>query len=192
MTDKPTEFDRRTVLQSVAGLALAQVALAVGRPSAAVAADTLPHPPGKPGDFDFLTGSWSISHRKRKGEAWDEFKGEATVHGILGGVASVEELRIPARNFSGMGLRLLDVEKKVWSDFWVNSRSGVLTTPGTTGYFENGAGIFVSEDEEDGKKTVVRGVWDRITPKSCRWSQGMSTDGGKTWVDDWFMDWVRV
>jgi hypothetical protein len=43
------------------------------------------------------------------------------VHGILAGVGSVEELRIPARNFSGMGLRLLDLEKKVWADHWVNA-----------------------------------------------------------------------
>jgi hypothetical protein len=35
-------------------------------------------------------------------------------------------------------------------------------------------------------------VWDRITPKSCRWFQGVSRDGGKSWDDGWFMDWTRV
>ena len=54
---------------------------------------------------------------------------EATVVGILGGIASIEELRIPARGFSGMGLRLLDVEKKIWSDHWVNAKSGVVAVP---------------------------------------------------------------
>lgn len=49
-------------------------------------------------------------------DEWIEFDGEATVHAILAGVGSVEELRTPARNFSGLGLRLLDVEKKVWAD----------------------------------------------------------------------------
>ena len=58
---------------------------------------------GKPSDFDFLSGSWKIRNRQLKDGAWDEFEGEATVHGLLAGVASVEELRIPARNFSGMG-----------------------------------------------------------------------------------------
>jgi len=43
-----------------------------------------------------------------------------------------------------MGLRLLDVENKVWSDFWVNSKSGVLVSPGTTGHFVDGAGIFLA------------------------------------------------
>jgi hypothetical protein len=35
--------------------------------------------------------------------AFDEFESEATAFSILGGLASVEELRMPARSFSGMG-----------------------------------------------------------------------------------------
>jgi hypothetical protein len=150
--------------------------------------------PGRPGDFDFLSGEWRIHHRQPQmgSEEWIEFDGEATVHGILAGVGSVEELRIPARKFSGMGLRLLDVEKKVWSDHWVNANSGVMTVPGVTGSFENGAGIFVSDDEEDGKPVKWVGVWDLITPKSCRWRQAFSRDAGKTWQQTWIMDWRRA
>src|SRR5262245_59843039 len=74
--------------------------------------------PGRPGDFNFLAGEWRISHRQLQGATkWDEFHGEATCWTILGGVGSVEELRIPARNFSGMALRLLDVQNRTWSDF---------------------------------------------------------------------------
>lgn len=152
--------------------------------------------PGKPGDFDFLSGEWRIHHWQPKtgthSQEWIEFDGEATVHGILAGICSVEELRIPARNFSGMGLRLLDVEKKVWSDHWVNAKSGVVTSPGVTGSFENGAGIFISEEEVDGQKTQFAGIWDLITPKSCRWRQAVSRDGGKTWEQNWIMDWRRA
>ena len=108
------------------------------------------------------------------------------------GIGSVEELRIPARNFSGMGLRLLDVEKRIWSDYWVNARSGVLGAAGLTGVFRKGVGNFTAEDVDNGQPITVRGVWDRITPTSCRWRQGVSRDGGKTWDDNWFMDWVRV
>lgn len=150
--------------------------------------------PGKPGDFDFLAGEWKIKHRRMPGEnkEWDVFEGEATCWSILGGVVSIEELRIPARNFSGMGIRVLDVENKIWNDFWVNSKSGVLGPTGQPGSFENGAGIFTS-DEMDGDKPIkVRGMWDKITPTSCRWSQSISYDGGKTWVDNWVMDWQRA
>ena len=159
----------------------------------ALSAAIAPPPVGKPGDFDFLTGEWRIQNRFREPDGtWIEFPGEATVVGILAGIASIEELRIPARNFSGMGLRLLDVEKKVWSDHWVNARSGVVGVPGQLGVFENGAGTFLSEGEGEAGPELYRGVWDRITANGCRWFQGTSRDGGKTWDDSWFMDWTRA
>lgn len=59
----------------------------------------------------------------------DGYRTQLTGPGNRAGIGSVEELRIPARNFSGMGLRLLDVERRLWADHWVNARSGVLTPP---------------------------------------------------------------
>lgn len=185
------EAQRRALLQSAAGLAMGGLAAEAG------AATTLPPPPpGKPGEFDFLAGHWKISHRRLKKagtDDWDVFKGEASCWTILAGVGSVEELRIPERGFSGMGLRLLDLENKVWNDFWVNGKSGVLTTPGLTGGFANGVGTFTAEEKDANDKPIlVRGVWDRITPTSCRWHQASSSDGGRSWAADWFMDWVRA
>lgn len=179
--------DRRTVLGAAAGAA---ALLAGGSQAAAPVKPT----PGKPGDFNFLAGEWRIKHRRLPpgAKAWDEFEGEATCWNILGGVGSVEELRIPSRGFSGMGLRLLDMTTHVWSDFWVNAKSGVLTTPGQTGSFENGVGIFGADDMDGDKPIKVRGIWDQITPKSCRWSQAVSYDGGRTWAENWVMQWTRV
>jgi hypothetical protein len=91
-----------------------------------------------------------------------------------------------------MGLRLLDVKQAQWSDFWVNATSGELGAPGLRGSFESGAGIFEEASEEGGKPVLYRSVWDRITTTSCRWQQGASRDGGKTWALDWSMDWTRV
>ena len=87
--------------------------------------------PGKPGLFHFLTGGWCIHHRQPPAgsDEWIEFDGEATVHRILAGVGSIEELRIPARKFSGLARRLLDVEKKVWADHGLYAVSGVMTVP---------------------------------------------------------------
>ena len=179
-------MDRRTLLQSAAGLAIGQMAAAGAAPVAA-------QPEGKRGDFDFLAGRWNIHHRQLKpGGEWDEFDGDASCWTVWGGGGSIEELRIPARNFMGMGIRLLEVEKRVWSDFWVNARDGVLTTPGMTGVFVDGVGSFFADDDEAGPAIKVRGVWALITPRSCRWHQAVSRDGGSTWQENWFMDWVRA
>ena len=183
MTARP-DAARRALIKAASALALAPALSSAVAPVAAA--------PGAPRDFDFLTGDWTISHRRLKGDGtWDEFTGEATCWSILGGVGSIEELRIPARKFAGMGLRLLDVEKQVWNDFWVNAQSGVLTTPGLTGSFVDGVGTFEADDVDGTTPIKVRGVWDRITKSSCRWYQTVSRDGGKTWQPNWFMDWVR-
>lgn len=182
------DIARRTVLQTAAIAAIGQI---IAAPSTAAPS----HATGKPGDFNFLAGEWRIKHRRLKTQDtddWDVFEGEATCWNVLGGVASIEELRIPARNFSGMGIRLCDVEKHVWADFWINSRSGVLTPPGLMGTFENGVGTFVADDVDGDKPIKVRGVWDRITAKSHRWRQAVSRDGGRTWAENWFMDWLRA
>lgn len=179
---------RRVLLQAAVGVT-GGMALGIPVARAGVAAPTAN---GQAGDFAFLTGEWTIHNRKLNGTQWEEFPGEATVMGLLGGVASVEELRIPARNFSGMGLRLLDQERKLWADYWVNAKSGVLTPPPSWGSFVDGVGTWDSEEKVDDKSMVYRGVWDRITPKSCRWYQASSADGGQTWQTSWTMDWTRV
>jgi hypothetical protein len=74
----------------------------------------------------------------------------------------------------------------------VNARSGVLTTPGQTGSFENGVGIFVTDDVVDGQPVKYAGVWDLITPTSCRWRQASTKDAGRTWDQNWIMNWTRV
>ena len=190
------DLQRRALVAAVGALLLPACATGAAM-SSPTSFDVMPPfpetpTPGQPGDFDFLTGEWRIHNRSIVNGEWLEYPGEATVHAILAGVGSVEELRIPARNFSGMGLRLLDVEKRVWADHWVNARSGVVTVPGQLGSFENGAGIFITDDVADGAPVKYVGVWDNITPRSCRWRQASSRDGGQTWDQNWIMEWSRV
>ncbi len=147
---------------------------------------------GQPGEFDFLTGEWHIDNRRLNTDGnWDEFPGEASCFGILQGVVSIEELRIPARQFSGMGLRVLDVVNGVWSDFWVNAKSGHLRAPGMQGSFIDQVGSFVSEEIDEGQPILVRGVWDQISADRCRWQQSVSRDQGQTWQLNWSMQWRR-
>lgn len=127
----------------------------------------------------------------KQGDTWLEFPGEATVHAALAGNASIEELRIPARNFSGIGLRLYDAAAGVWNDHWINGQQRRVNGA-MAGTFENGVGTFLADDTDGETPIKARGIWDRITPTSCRWRQGVSRDAGTTWEDTWFMDWTRV
>jgi hypothetical protein len=145
-------------------------------------------------DFDFLTGDWMISHRRlltADTDEWDEFEGEATVWSALGGMASIEELRIPARNFAGMGVRVFHIESGMWADHWVSGSNGVVNEP-MMGTFVDGVGTFTAVEDDDGVVMQARGVWDHITPTSCRWHQATSSDGGATWDTNWSMEWQRV
>jgi hypothetical protein len=185
---EPSDTQRRTLLQLTAGLA---AAAGPGAISTALATAKPPAPTGKPGDFAFLSGEWTIKNRQLKNGVWETFDGEATVYGILAGVGSVEELRIPARQFSGMGLRLLDVQRKLWADHWVNAKSGVLTPPPSWGSFVDGVGIWDADDTEGDKPVIHRGQWDQITARTCRWVQASSCDGGQSWQEGWVMHWAR-
>lgn len=175
---------RRQVLKGAAALAVAKLAMESDVAAAAGRAAT--------GDFAFLIGEWRIANRMLHQGQWIEFPGEATVVSMLGGNASVEELRIPARNFSGLGIRLYDPAAGVWNDHWVNGQQRTMNPP-QAGSFENGVGTFTADDTDgEGRTIKARGIWDRITPNSCRWYQSSSRDGGATWEDNWYMAWTRV
>ena len=93
MPDRIFDIRRRAVLLAAAGLL-------AGPPAGVTRAGATPSA-GAAGDFNFLAGEWRIRHRRLKADAtWDEFDGEATCWTILGGTGSLEELRIPARDFS--------------------------------------------------------------------------------------------
>lgn len=152
-------------------------------------------PTGKgPGDFDFLTGEWSIRHlRLMDGTAndWQRFDSGATVHRVLDGIGSIEELRKADGSFMGMGVRVWLPEQKKWADHWTSAANGVVNPP-QLGEFIDGEGRFVSEETIDGIKWLYRGVWDRIASGTCRWHQSNSKDLGKTWQWNWWMEWTRT
>jgi hypothetical protein len=145
-------------------------------------------------DFDFLAGEWAIGNRRLtspNSDAWEEFDGEATVYSVLGGMASIEELRLTATSFIGMGVRAFRPETNEWADHWVSGRNGVVNEP-MLGTFVDGVGTFTAVEEEDGVTVTARSVWDQITPTSCRWHQATSRDGGDTWHVNWEMEWRRT
>jgi len=101
-------------------------------------------------------------------------------------------LRIPARNFFGMGLRLLNQETMVWHDHWVNKQSGAVSAPGELGGFVDGVGTWSSSWDDNGRTMISQGIWDEISSASTRWRQRVSADQGASWEETWIMHWTRA
>lgn len=190
-----TPINRRLLLTGSAGLLLlSQGALAMNDIDYSSTGKTGKVTGKGIGDFDFLTGEWKIAHRRLKDgttDVWEESYSGATVHRVLDGMGSIEELRKPDGSFMGMGIRIWLPQEKKWADHWTGTYNGVVN-PAQKGEFIDGEGIFISEEVVDGVRWLYRGIWDRITPTSCRWHQSSSKDGGASWEWNWWMDWTRV
>ena len=189
MTLPSSTLDRRTMLKSAAGLAAGLVGLDVAH--AAEAADLFA---SKGGDFGFLAGHWKISHRRLKNSGsddWDVFEGEATVWPASADWRASKSCASPRAISAGMGVRLFHVEKASVGRP-LGQRPERRAQRPMMGSFET-ASAPSSPTTMDGDRPIkARGVWDRITPTSCRWHQATSSDGGKTWEGNWYMDWVRA
>lgn len=147
-------------------------------------------------DFDFLNGAWDIHNRKllkplTGSDEWDEFPGRSVARPIFGGAGNMDEIDFPTRGWSGLTVRLHDVQRDEWSLFWVSSR-GTAVDPPVIGHFADGRGEFVGDDVYDGKPVTVRYIWSDITPSSAHWEQAFSTDGGQTWETNWTMELRKV
>ncbi|WP_197018431.1 DUF1579 domain-containing protein [Sphingomonas sp. URHD0057] len=149
-------------------------------------------------DFDFLTGRWAVRHRYLKkrlvGSAdWIEFNGTLALWPILGGYGNIDDnvLEFPSKTVRAVSLRTFNATTRLWSIWWVQASDATIDSP-MHGGFRDGTGLFYGDTELDGKPIKARFIWSRITPQSARWEQAMSLDDGKTWEDDWFMDFTRV
>lgn len=147
-------------------------------------------------DFDFIHGRWTVEHRRLKtrgvgSEDWDLFPATAYCEPRLGGLANVEEVDCPARGWTGMALRTLDVETREWSVYWINSLNGRLQSP-VRGRFNADGCVLEGPDSDDGRPVIARYIWSDITPDSARWTQTFSYDGGATWETNWVMDFGRA
>ncbi len=144
-------------------------------------------------NFTFLTGEWKIKNKRRKSMPngdWEYFDGAATISPIMDNMVSIEELRIPPDKIFGMGIRIYDKEKNMWADHWVSAKNNVINPP-MFGNFINNEAIFISEDIDNNKPIKIKSAWINIKENSCNWLQAVSYDDGKTWVENWVMDWIR-
>ncbi|HEY0876115.1 MAG TPA: hypothetical protein VGD94_21745 [Vicinamibacterales bacterium] len=141
--------------------------------------------------FDFEIGTWKtqlsrLTNPLSGSSTWVEYKGTSVVRKIWDGRANLVELKVkgPVGEIEGLSLRLYNPQSRQWSLHYASSRNGTLVPP-VIGEFRNGRGEFYGQDTLNGRAILVRFVISDITPKSCRFEQAFSDDGGKTWEVNW-------
>jgi hypothetical protein len=142
-------------------------------------------------DFDFEIGTWKTHLKRLKNPlshstTWVEYEGTTIVRKVWNGRANLVELEVdgPAGHIEGLSLRLYNPESRQWSLNFSNSAGGTLSPP-SIGEFKNGRGEFYSQETFGARTILVRFVISDITPRSCRFEQSFSDDGGKTWEANW-------
>jgi len=150
---------------------------------------------GRPGDFDFLVGRWSVRNRRLKkrhvgSTDWDEFEAVNHAWTHMNGSVSVDEIAFPDRGFSGCTVRTLDLATGRWAIYWINSTVGRLCPP-VHGGFCGDRGEFFGDDEDNGRPVKVRFIWERLGAGHARWTQAFALAGG-AWETNWVMDMERL
>jgi hypothetical protein len=148
-------------------------------------------------DFDFFIGSWNVVNRRlvkplTGSDEWDEFPATSVATRHFDGAVSFDEIKFPARGFSGLTLRIFNPATELWSIYWSSSSRGVLDTTPLVGAFTGDRGEFYADDEHEGAPVRCRFIWSVFGADSCRWEQAFSADGEQTWETNWTMDFTRA
>jgi hypothetical protein len=160
-----------------------------------------PHPlaASAPGDFDFLFGSWQVSHRRLKRRLaqcteWDSFPGRCTAWPLMGRFGNVDDniVELPGGPYRAATVRAYDPGTRLWRIWWLDGRQPDRLDVPVVGRFENGVGTFTAEDTFEGRPIVVRFLWTMEAPDRPHWAQAFSDDAGATWETNWVMDFARV
>lgn len=150
---------------------------------------------GGASDFDFFIGRWSVVNEQLKKrfcgcDEWDTFAATSVCRKLLGGLAHIDEIDIPAKAMSGINLAAFNPGERIWSLHWMDNKSLVFFPP-LTGRFENGIGTFHGDDTDGGRPVGVRFLW-MSSATAPRWEQAFSIDGGKSWETNWVMKFTRA
>lgn len=141
-------------------------------------------------DFDFNIGQFK-THIKRfidpfeRGSKSIELDGTVTVRKVWNGRAQLEEIEAdgPKGHWEGLSLFLYNPQAHQWSQSFVNSKVGTLTSSSSNvGEFKDGRGVLVGQDIVNDRTILVKAVWSDVKADSHQYEEWYSDDGGATWV----------
>lgn len=131
--------------------------------------------------FDFWIGEWAPQNTQ------GVTVGTSSIKLILGGCIIFENWDTPVS--SGKSFNMFDVSDGKWHQTWVDAR-GTMTH--YVGDLQDGNMVLVSESVANGKKTLARMTFSKLTDGSVRQHGESSTDDGKTWTTTFDFKYVRA
>jgi hypothetical protein len=134
-----------------------------------------------------------LLHPLTGSKTWVVYTGTHVVTRVWNGRANLGALEIdgPAGHIEGLSLRLYNPASHQWNFGFAQSSDGTLGQP-MAGEFKNGRGEFFDQESFAGKAIFVRSVTSNLTPVSYRDVYAFSSDGGKTWEENWIATFVLV
>jgi hypothetical protein len=149
-------------------------------------------------DFDFAIGTWKVHlsrlvHPLTGSTDWVQLEGTSRVSKVWDGRANLVEIEVDgsSAHIEGLSLNLYNPQSRQWSLNFASSNDGTLNTP-TVGEFKNGVGEFYDQESIHDKTIFVRKVYSNITPKSFRFEEAYSDNGGRSWEVNWIATFNRV
>ncbi|NUT01535.1 MAG: hypothetical protein HOP96_11220 [Sphingomonas sp.] len=145
-------------------------------------------------DFDWEIGTWTTKVRvlrnplSGKPPEWAEYEGTSVVRPLMEGRWNLVELSVsgPSGKIEGGSFRLYNPQSRQWSLNYAGLRNGMLTAPVFGSFDGRGRGVFVGQDNLDGRTILVRFVIVQKSKTEASFEQSFSADGGVTWETNWF------
>ena len=150
-------------------------------------------------DFDPLMGNFNFHlrymvHPLTASPDWTEMTGTGACYPVWEGRAQLDTVELDSSaggHIEGLTLRLYDPAAQQWRLYWSNSRIGRLDPP-QIGEFQDGHGDFYTTDTINGKTTLIRFDWSRMSSGTPHFEQAFSPDGGQTWEVNWITNQTRT
>jgi len=121
---------------------------------------------------------------------WEEFPGHSVCRPLLRRSANIDEITFPTKGFTGLTLRLFDVQRREWSLNWAAEATGRLHPP-MNGRFEGERGEFHGFEYNGPDLVPCRFIWSDISADSARWEQAFQAPDG-SWETNWVMEFSRA
>jgi hypothetical protein len=144
-----------------------------------------------PTDFDFLDGKWNIRFQARKSptEFAPASNGTWSAHRTHEGLVIEDEFSLinPKDGSRSLTLtyRVYNKARKTWEIAGVSAKNGSPWAPGTS--WSDGRDRFIVQTYGSGANSLITRIrYYNVTPDHFLWRADGSTDGGKTWIRDYW------